>query len=148
MMRVLFDTNVVLDALLNREPWAGDTKHLWEAHRRGDIRAHMTATTVTDAFYIARRERNRDVAWDGVRICIDQLGIIGVGQAELAAAALMPGNDFEDNLQIACAIAAELDAIVTRDPNGFTGAPIEVWSPVVAVEKIRLADRTSSPPEK
>jgi hypothetical protein len=39
------------------------------------------------------------------------------------------GNDFEDNLQIACASLANLDLILTRDKNGFKDATIPVLSP-------------------
>jgi hypothetical protein len=38
----------------------------------------------------------------------------------------MSGNDFEDNLQIACAIVNNIDVIVTRDPEGFQESPIRV----------------------
>jgi hypothetical protein len=41
----------------------------------------------------------------------------------------LPGNDFEDNLQIACATLASLDLILTRDKNGFKDATIPVLSP-------------------
>jgi hypothetical protein len=41
----------------------------------------------------------------------------------------LSGNDFEDNLQIACAILAGLDVIVTRDTKGFGEAPIPVLKP-------------------
>jgi predicted nucleic acid-binding protein len=33
-MRVLFDTNIVLDVLLNREPWVGGSKAVWQAHEK------------------------------------------------------------------------------------------------------------------
>jgi hypothetical protein len=37
--------------------------------------------------------------------------------------------DFEDAVQVACAVAMKIEAIVTRDLNGFTGSPILVLSP-------------------
>ena len=39
------------------------------------------------------------------------------------------GIDFEDNLQIACAVEATLDAIVTRNPKDFAGSPVPVLTP-------------------
>lgn len=55
MIRVLLDTNVVLDALLNRQPWNVQAGAIWKAHLDDQIAAHMTATAVTDVFYVARR---------------------------------------------------------------------------------------------
>ncbi|GEM_PF-5993728 len=49
---------------------------------------------------------------------------------DISEASSMSTSDFEDNLQIACAIEAQLDAIVTRDPAGFAQSPIPAMTPV------------------
>ena len=117
MTRVLLDTNVVLDVLLDRHPWNVQAIAIWQAHLRNEIAAHMTATSVTDVFYVARRLAGREQAWRAIRACLDQLYVIAVGATELQAAVNSGGRDFEDGLQVACATAAGLDAIVTRDRN-------------------------------
>lgn len=129
MMRVLLDTNVVLDVLLDRQPWSVQAKAIWQAHLQNQIAAHVTATSVTDVFYVARRHAGRDQAWRAIRACLDQLYVVAVGATELQAAATLGGRDFEDGLQVACAAAAGLDVIVTRDPAGFAGSPVAVLAP-------------------
>lgn len=129
MIRVLLDTNVVLDALLDRQPWNADARAIWQAHLNSQVAAHIVATAITDVFYIARRHAGRDRAWLAVRACLDQLYVISVGANELQTAATLPGNDLEDNLQIVCAAAAHLDAIVTRDPAGFAHSMVAVLRP-------------------
>jgi hypothetical protein len=52
-----------------------------------------------------------------------------VDRQAIERAVLLPGGDFEDNLQIACAMAANLDAIVTRNPSDFAGSPLPVLTP-------------------
>lgn len=52
-----------------------------------------------------------------------------VDDALLRLARALPGNDFEDNVQIACAQASGLDLIVTRDAAGFTQAGLPVIAP-------------------
>lgn len=42
---------------------------------------------------------------------------------------MLSGADFEDNIQISCAIAANLDVIVSRDPRGLANARIPVLNP-------------------
>lgn len=54
-MRVLIDTNIVLDYLLDREPFVQDAEALFNAIESGQVVRHVTATTLTDIFYIARR---------------------------------------------------------------------------------------------
>lgn len=129
MIRVLLDTNVVLDVLLDRSPWNVQANAIWQAHLQNQIAAHMTATAVTDVFYVARRHAGRDQAWQAIRTCLDQLYLISVGATELQAAAALGGIDFEDRLQVACAAAAGLDVIVTRDPAGFVGSTVQVMAP-------------------
>lgn len=139
MIRVLLDTNVVLDALLDREPWNTDARAIWQAHLGDQLAAHMMASAVTDIFYIARRHAGRDQAWVAVRACLDQLYLIPVGIGELQAAANFGGGDFEDNLQMACAARVGLDALVTRDPEGFAGSPVEVIEPAELLNRLANA---------
>jgi predicted nucleic acid-binding protein len=82
MTRVLLDTNVVLDVLLDRHPWNVQAIAIWQAHLQNQIAAHMTATSVTDVFYVARRLAGRDQAWRAIRACLDQLYVIAVGATE------------------------------------------------------------------
>jgi predicted nucleic acid-binding protein len=140
MIRVLLDTNVVLDALLSRAPWNADAEAFFEANHRGQLEAHLTATALTDVFYVARRLTDRARAWRAVGTCLDQFFVLPVGVRELRAAASGSGDDFEDNLQIACAILAGLDAIVTRDPKGFAGSPVPVVTPAELLAQIPKGD--------
>jgi predicted nucleic acid-binding protein len=55
-MRVLVDTNIVLDALLEREPFVSEARALLEATRSQQIQGYVTATTLTNIFYIVRRQ--------------------------------------------------------------------------------------------
>ena len=48
MIRILLDTNVILDALLDRQPWAAEAKTIWAAHLEGQLAAHVTTTSLTD----------------------------------------------------------------------------------------------------
>ena len=62
-LRVLVDTNVVLDQLLQREPWYADAQPFWQARDTGRLVAYLPASTITDIFYIGRRHagsRQRD----------------------------------------------------------------------------------------
>jgi predicted nucleic acid-binding protein len=54
-MRVLLDTNVLLDVLLKRDPWVTESSAVWQAHDEGQIVGHVMACAIADIFYIARR---------------------------------------------------------------------------------------------
>lgn len=135
-MRVLLDTNVVLDVLLDRSPGNEPAERLWNLQARGEIEAHFISSAITDVFYVARRHAGRDLAWQAVDACIDQLHIVAVGAQELRNALAFGGTDFEDDLQIACAVATNLELIITRDPSGFRLSPIEVVQPSEALRRL------------
>ncbi|MTJ16357.1 PIN domain-containing protein [Dolichospermum sp. UHCC 0299] len=54
-MKILIDTNIILDYLLEREPFLPDAEMLFQAIDSGQIIGYVTATTLTDIFYIARK---------------------------------------------------------------------------------------------
>jgi hypothetical protein len=96
MIRVLLDTNVVHEALLERDPWVVEANAIWAGHLQRRMVAHFTATSLTDVFYVSRRLVGRASAWVAVGTCLDQLYIIPVGLPVLQAAARMGDGDFED----------------------------------------------------
>jgi predicted nucleic acid-binding protein len=128
-LRVLVDTNVVLDHLLLREPWHGEAQPFWQAHDSGRVVGYLPASTLTDIFYIGRRLVGLERARQAVSQCLDQFGLVPVYRAVLQAALALPGADFEDNVQIACAEFAGLDIIVTRNAADFRHASLPVVAP-------------------
>lgn len=135
-MKVLFDTNIVLDVLTNRTPWVVESHKLWQANDKGLVVAHVTASSMTDIYYIIRRLANHQTALEAVLTCLQAFEIVPVDKAALKQAAGLPGKDFEDNLQAACAMFAGLDAIVTRDPSGFSDSAVPVFTPVQINQRI------------
>lgn len=57
-MRALLDTDVILDLVLERSPWADDAEVLVEAHERGLFDAYLAPITPVNVFYIVRKLRN------------------------------------------------------------------------------------------
>jgi predicted nucleic acid-binding protein len=128
-MRILLDTNVVLDVMLEREPWRGEAEAIANADADGFRKSHLCASAITDIYYISRKLVGSERARVIVRTCLDRLQLVSVTRDLLEAAQRRGGNDFEDDLQIACAVQAGLDAIVTPNPKDFPGSPIPVLTP-------------------
>jgi predicted nucleic acid-binding protein len=136
-VRVLIDTNIVLDYLLEREPFLQDAEGLFQAIGSEQVVGYVTATTLTDIFYIARRqtqsvERARQV----VSITLTVMEICPVDRTVLEVALTSGLRDFEDAVQIACASTQNLDGIVTRDIQDFSNATIPVLSVSQLLEQL------------
>lgn len=98
-MRLLIDTNVVLDVLLKRQPFfetAGDVLKLCE---RDDIQEYVSASAVTDIYYIANKMMKDKPA---VRSMLNKLfqvvSIAAVSEDEIVHALALEWNDFEDSV--------------------------------------------------
>lgn len=128
-LRVLVDTNVVLDQLLRREPWFSQAQPFWQARDTGQLVAYLPASVLTDIYYIGRKEVGHEQARAAVARCLREFGVVPVYRAVLDAAMALPGPDFEDNVQIACAQLARLDLIVTRNTRDFRHSPIAAVEP-------------------
>lgn len=129
MKRVLLDTNVILDVLFRRKEWLENSGSVWQAHSENDIQAFVTATTVTDIFYVVRRQTDLETARNAITTVLQSLDVVAVDQGVLFYANQLASSDFEDNVQIACAVKAQLEAIVTRDKSGFKLATVPVLLP-------------------
>ena len=128
-MRVLIDTNIVLDFLLQREPFVKDTELIFQAIDAGQIVGYVTATTLTDIFYISRKHtRSVEQARQAVLETLTAMVICPVNRAVLESAFNSGLADFEDAVQIFCAVDQELDAILTRDTQGFLSSSVPVLS--------------------
>ena len=97
-MRVLIDTNVALDVILERQPRLEDLKGVWDACHELKIVGHLVATSLTNLFYVSRRIIGTDKARAGVRMGLATFEIVPVGRPELERADAMAGSDLEDNL--------------------------------------------------
>jgi predicted nucleic acid-binding protein len=137
-VRVLIDTNIVLDFLLQREPFSQEAELLFQAIDAGEVIGYVTATTLTDIFYISRRHtRSIEQARQAVAETLTVMMICPIDRAVLESAFNSGLADFEDAIQIFGAVAQGLEAIVTRDAQGFLSSPIPVLSIQELLQQVR-----------
>ena len=137
-MLVLIDTNVLLDFYLQRQPFFMGADLLVQSHHKSIIQGYVSATTVTDLYYQLRRDKTfRPFARSTIGQIIATFGIVEVNKPILQVAERMQGYDFEDDIQIACAMILGAQAIVTRDKKGFRNAPLPILTPTALVAQLK-----------
>jgi predicted nucleic acid-binding protein len=114
-MRVLFDTDVVLDLVLDREPFADAAADIFTLHQEGQVLGHISGITVVNVFYVTRKSKGLIGAKKAVEELLATLSICPVDQLVLENAHRLTFSDYEDAVQHACATASGLEAIVTRN---------------------------------
>lgn len=128
-MRILFDTNVVLDVLLNRQPYAASASQLMVLVEKKRIDGLLGATTVTTIHYLAMKAVGASRARKHVQTLLGLFEIAPVAQAALLQALSSRFDDYEDAVLHEAARAAGADGIVTRDATGFSRSSLRIYAP-------------------
>ena len=129
MKRVLFDTNVVLDVLLDRQPYVEASAAAWAAVETGLSDGLLAAHAVTMIHYLVRKEMGAIKARRIILAILSVFGVAAIDGAVLQEALQLSFSDFEDAVTAAAARVAGCECIVTRDPKGFRGSPVRSLTP-------------------
>jgi predicted nucleic acid-binding protein len=136
-MNVLFDTNVVLDVLLDRQMFSKPAVILFTWAEEGIITGFLAATTVSTIYYLATKAVGKKQAEESVSKLLAIFSIAPVNRSVLEAALKSSFSDFEDAVLYQAACHANTKAIVTRDMDGFINSKIPVYSPDDLVKMIQ-----------
>lgn len=129
MSRVLFDTNVVLDVLLDRKPHAEASAAAWAAIETGRSEGLLAAHAVTTLHYLIRKELGASKARQILASILRVFAVAPVDNNVIHEAFELRLSDFEDAVTAAAARIAGCDYIVTRDPKGFRGSLVPPLAP-------------------
>ena len=136
-MKLLIDTNVILDVLLRREPFFRAAAAVLDLSQRTDVQEYVSASAITDIYYIANRQlKDRTSAQDLLKPLLMVVSVAAVSEQEIRSALDLSWADFEDCVQYSVALLNEMDGIVTRNPRDYEQAALQVWLPEQVVEKL------------
>lgn len=136
-MRVLIDTDVVLDHLLARGSFAQSASELLELNAQGAFEGYVSGITPINIFYIARKFMQRDKLRQFISDLLLAVRVCPITHEVLNQAFALPFNDYEDAVQHASATASQLDAIVTRNLEDYKNATLPVFSPTDFLNQLK-----------
>jgi predicted nucleic acid-binding protein len=126
---VLFDTDVLLDLLLDRRPHAQPAARLLSRIERGDITGFLCSNAVTTIHYVARKDVGSRQARNLVLAVLSLLEVAPVNRAILQSALSLPFEDYEDAVTHESARQVNANSIVTRNIPDFRRSDIPVFTP-------------------
>ncbi len=129
MIRVLIDTDVNLDFILQRQPFFVEASEIFTRLGNGEFIGYVSAVTPINVAYFTRKTKGISGAIQAVRDLQIAVKIIEINNATITNALVSPISDFEDAVQHECAVKENLDAIVTRNLKDFKNSTIKVYSP-------------------
>lgn len=129
-MKILVDTNIVLDVMLKREPFYKSSLEILGLTKRDDVEEYVSASAITDIYYLAYRQlRDKEVVKKLMKKLLTVVSVASVSEQEIENALSLEWNDFEDSVQYSVAFVQEMEGIVTRNPNDYKEAEIKIWKP-------------------
>jgi len=115
LMKVLLDTNVVLDAIANREPFYLDAQKIINSILDNKLEGYITANSITDIYYVSRKYLIKTDLLTTMRSLFAIFSIIDVLGTDCHKALDFPLDDYEDALIAVCGNKADINYIITRD---------------------------------
>lgn len=128
-MKVLLDTNVLIDYFARREPFYLDAFKLRIMQEFGDVELWVSVQSFSDIAYILRNEEAGEKLQDAFLGSLGFLHVCSLDQDDLKAVCSRKWPDFEDCLIEQCSQKVRAEFILTRDVEGFARSSITVLSP-------------------
>ena len=129
-MKILIDTNIVLDVMLRREPFYKMSLEILSLAKKDDVEEYVSASAITDIYYLAYRQLgDKEMVKKLMKELLTVVSVASVTEQEIENALYLEWNDFDDSVQYSVAFLQEMEGIVTRNPNDYKEAKIKIWKP-------------------
>lgn len=129
-MRLMIDTNVVLDVLVRRQPFYDSSKTILSLCEDKIAQGFVSAAAITDIFYLVRKAfGNVDDAYCLIESLLNIVGVLTVTGDDVSKAFQVKARDFEDCLVATCAKSNGCNAIVTRNKRDYQNFGVTVYTP-------------------
>jgi predicted nucleic acid-binding protein len=135
-MKVLLDTNIILDIALQRQPYFDESNQLLSLVQEKQLEGYVSASTFGDLYYIIRKAQGRELTLDFLTRLATICRVAAVNEAAITPALNANFRDFEDAIQYSTAAINHLDAIVTRNPQDFTNVTLRIFTPSRLIEEL------------
>ncbi|MEX0661134.1 MAG: PIN domain-containing protein [Balneolaceae bacterium] len=126
--KVLLDTNICLDAMLIREPFAQTAEQLLFAAETRQVQILVSAISFDTLFYFAKRSYNTQKAYKALQSLRKIVNVAVVNQKSIDLALQSNWKDFEDALQHYSATGNGCDAIITRNIADFSKSTVPLFT--------------------
>lgn len=129
-IRLMIDTNIFLDVLLQREPFFESSKAVLKLCEDKMVQGFLSASSATDIFDIVRKcLQSTDLAYKALGSILNIVKVLTVTNDNVLNVFMQKATDFEDCLFATCAKSNKCSAIVTRDKKDFLDFGITLMSP-------------------
>ena len=140
-MKILIDTNVILDILCNRADFVEDSLKVFKFCEANQITGCISALYVPNIVYIMRKELDNERIKEILTTLTSLFTVVDLRESDLIKAADLDFSDYGDVLQSVCAARAKANYIVTRNIKDFKNSTVPAIKPSPSCLKGSEPDR-------
>ena len=129
MKRVLFDSDVLLDVLAQRQPFVVASAQALNTVTQKQVQGYVSGHAVTNIFYILRRQIGSEAARELLSRLLRRIQVASITDEVIQQALQSPVTDFEDAVTSVAASVAGLEIIVTRNTSDFVISAVPAMLP-------------------
>jgi predicted nucleic acid-binding protein len=129
MNKVFVDTDVILDFMIAREPFAADAARIFSLSERKKLFACTTGLVFSNAYYVLRKLGPHKKVMEKLTQLARLLEVIGLPKSAVTQALESDFTDFEDALQHYAALSEKVSVIITRNTKDFKNSELAVMTP-------------------
>jgi len=128
-LKIIFDTNIILDVLLNREPFVELSANIVSSVEKKNIEGYLCATTITTLDYLISKQTNRNKARTEIQKLLSIFEISEVNSKVLGMSLNSGFKDFEDAVLYYSGECCGVNGLVTRNTKDYKQAKLPVYTP-------------------
>ena len=141
-MKVLIDSNVVLDVLLNRSDFLVNSKTIFDFAEQKQITGCISASAITDIFYfINKKFKDKGMVYETIEKLTFLFSVIPVTETTIAKALTLRWQDFEDAVQYTAAQENGIEYIITRNEADYKTSDIQCMSPTDFIPRPKNSEK-------
>ncbi len=128
-MNVFIDANVLLDVLLEREPFVVDSRKVWYLSEQRKLRGLVSTLSFANIYYVVNKLKGPSFAMSMMGMLRECFNPVAFDEQVLNRSIDGGLKDFEDAVQYFSALRAKAECLVTRNREHFPGNPLPVLTP-------------------
>ena len=141
MDRALIDSDVILDSLFDRKPFAEHSTVILSMCEKGKIHGFLTPLIYNNIYYLLRQTAKHDKVIEKLKQLLQITDVLQMDKNVVENALNSGFKDFEDSLQNFSAVNhGGIDLILTRNLKDYKNSELGVFSPETYI-KSRNASR-------
>lgn len=137
-MKILVDTNLIMDVLTKREPFYLDSAKVWTLIDQEILAGYISAISINNLYYIINKLNGRTQAEQFIEKALTDFEIISLTKDILRQAHSQPNQDFEDLIQYFSALHEGCEALITRNKKDFPSIGLDILTPKELLRQMSL----------